>query len=178
MQSIETLSGLERRVDLTVPSAQVDNTLEIMRRQRATYETVTRGAQDGDRVTIDFRGTLDGVAFDGGSSTDFPLVLGQGRMLPEFETALQGMAASESKTFPLTFPADYRATNLAGKAAQFEVSVKKVEEAKLPAIDAQFARSLPSPDFGSRRGVPATRSLLSLTAALNASPTLSLSTSA
>ena len=137
------LSGAEvQRASCAVGDAQVDNTLEIMRRQRATYETVTRGAQDGDRVTIDFRGTLDGVAFDGGSSTDFPLVLGQGRMLPEFETALQGMAASESKTFPLTFPADYRATNLAGKAAQFEVSVKKVEEAKLPAIDAQFAKSL------------------------------------
>ena len=113
-----------------------------MRRQRATYEAVTRGAQDGDRVTIDFRGTLDGVAFEGGSSTDFVLALGQGRMLPEFEAALQAMTPGVSKTFPLTFPADYRAKDLAGKQVEFEVTVKKVEAAKLPTLDAEFAKSL------------------------------------
>ncbi len=137
------LSNAEvQRATCHVGDAQVDSTLEIMRRQRATYEAVTRGAQDGDRVTIDFRGTLDGVAFEGGSSTDFVLALGQGRMLPEFEAALRAMTPGDSKTFPLTFPADYRAKDLAGKQVQFEVTVKKVEAAKLPTLDAEFAKSL------------------------------------
>ena len=131
-----------QRANCDVGDAQVDSTLAIMQRQRATYEATTRGAQNGDRLTIDFRGLLDGVAFDGGSSTDFILMLGQGRMLPEFEAALQGMAPGESKTFPLTFPADYRAKDLAGKQVQFEVTVKKVEEAKLPTLDTAFAKAL------------------------------------
>jgi trigger factor len=137
------LSGVEvQRAVCEVGDAEIDRTLDIMRKQRATYEAAARAAADGDKVTVDFVGTQDGVAFEGGSGTDFPLQLGEGRMLPEFETAVRGMAAGEKKTFPLTFPADYRATQLAGKTVQFEVTVKTVEQPVLPAVDEDFAKSL------------------------------------
>ena len=113
-----------------------------MRKQRATYEDVDRAAADGDVVTVDFKGTQDGTPFDGGTATDFPFALGQGRMLPEFEAAVAGMKPGESRTFPLTFPADYTAKELAGKTVQFEVTLKKVQQPVLPPIDAQFAKSL------------------------------------
>lgn len=125
-----------------VGDAEVDKTIEIMRRQRARYEPVQRPAADGDRVTVDFVGSIDGAPFAGGSGNDVPFTLGQGRMLPEFEAAVRGMRAGESKTFALTFPADYRATELAGKQASFDVTVKKVEQPQLPALDAEFARAL------------------------------------
>ncbi len=121
---------------------EVDKTLDIMRRQRATLTEVDRPAAEGDRVTVDYSGSVDGVAFDGGSATDFPFTVGQGRMLPEFEAAVRGMARGESKTFPLSFPADYRAAELAGKTASFDVTMKKVEQTDLPPIDADFARQL------------------------------------
>jgi trigger factor len=133
--------AVERSV-CAVGDAEVDKTLDIMRRQRATLTEVDRPAAEGDRVTVDYRGSVDGVAFDGGSATDFPFTVGQGRMLPEFEAAVRGMARGESKTFPLTFPADYRAAELAGKTASFDVTMKKVEQADLPPIDADFARHL------------------------------------
>jgi trigger factor len=131
-----------QRAVCDVGDAQIDSTIEIMRRQRATYDAVDRPAADGDRVTVDFVGSVDGTKFDGGSGTDFPFVLGQGKMLPEFEAAVRGMESGQTKTFPLTFPADYRATELAGKLASFDATVKKVEQATLPLIDADFARSL------------------------------------
>jgi trigger factor len=137
------LANIEvQRAVCEVGEAQIDSTIEIMRRQRATYDAVDRPAADGDRVTVDFVGSVDGTKFDGGSGADFPFVLGQGRMLPEFEVAVRGVASGEAKTFPLTFPADYRATELAGKLASFDVTLKKVEQATLPPIDADFARSL------------------------------------
>jgi trigger factor len=125
-----------------VGDAEVEKTIEIMRRQRATYEEVTRPARIEDRVTVDFVGSLDGTPFAGGSGTDFPITLGQGRMLPGFEDAVTGMQVGEKKTFPLDFPSDYRATELAGKTASFDVTVKKIEQANLPVLDAEFARSL------------------------------------
>ncbi len=131
-----------QRAVCEVGDAQIDSTIEIMRRQRATYDAVDHPAADGDRVTVDFVGSVDGTKFDGGSGADFPFVLGQGKMLPEFEVAVRGMASGQTKTFPLTFPADYRATELAGKLASFDVTVKKIEQATLPPIDADFARSL------------------------------------
>jgi trigger factor len=137
------LSGVQvQRAICEVGDAEIDKTLDIMRKQRATFETVQRTAADGDKVTVDFVGTQDGVAFEGGSGTDFPLQLGEGRMLPEFETAVRGTATGESKTFPLTFPADYRATQLAGKTVQFAVTVKQIEQPVLPPVDAAFAQSL------------------------------------
>jgi trigger factor len=140
---IGDLSAIEvQRAVCPVGDAEVDETIAIMRRQRATYHAVERGATDGDRVIVDYRGSLDGTPFEGGTATHFPFTLGEGRMLPEFEAAVRGMRAGESKTFPLTFPADYRAPALAGKTVQFEVTVRKVEEPRLPEVDAEFARSL------------------------------------
>jgi len=140
---IGDLSGIEvPRATCAVGEAEIDRTIEIMRRQRATFRPAERPAADGDRVTVDFAGSIDGVRFDGGSGTDFPFVLGQGRMLAEFEAAVRGLSAGQTKTFALTFPADYRATELAGKLASFEVTVKAVEQVILPEVDAEFARML------------------------------------
>lgn len=137
------LSGVDvQRAVCPVGDAEVDRTIDVMRKQRATYEAVQRPAADGDRVAVDFVGSVNGTAFDGGSGTDFPFVLGEGRMLPEFETAVRGMSVGEKKTFPLTFPADYRATELAGKAASFDVTIKKIEQPVLPAVDESFAKTL------------------------------------
>lgn len=140
---IGDLSAVEvRRAVCPVGDAEIDETIAIMRKQRATYHAVERGAADGDRVIVDYRGSLDGTPFEGGTATHFPFTVGEGRMLAEFEAAVRGMKADESKTFPLTFPADYRAPELAGRTVQFDVTVKKVEEPELPAVDAEFAKSL------------------------------------
>jgi trigger factor len=137
------VSGAEiKRAVCTVGDAEIASTIEMMRKQRARFEDVTRSAAIGDIATIDFKGTLAGVAFEGGSATDFELTLGQGRMLPEFETAVPGMKPGESKTFPLTFPADYTAQDLAGKSVEFEVTLKKLKQPLLPPVDAAFAQSL------------------------------------
>lgn len=137
------LSAVEvQRAVCEVGDAEIDSTLEIMRRQRASYEEAARAAADGDRVTLDFIGYVGGEPFEGGKGADYPFVLGQGRMLPEFESAVRGLQAGESKTFPLTFPADYRASELAGKEASFEVTIKKVEQPVLPPLDATFAQAL------------------------------------
>lgn len=131
------------RASVEVSDADVQRTIDILRKQRANYEAREgRAAQDGDRVTLDFAGTIDGVPFDGGKAEKFPFVLGQGRMLPEFEAAVQGMKAGESKTFPLEFPADYGGKEVAGKKAEFAITVTEVAEAVLPAVDAEFAKSL------------------------------------
>jgi trigger factor len=141
--TVGDLAGIAvQRAVCPVGDAEIDRTLEIMRQQRATYEDVSRPAQADDIVVIDFHGTLDGTPFDGGSATDFPFALGQGRMLPDFEAAITGMRAGEVKTFDVTFPADYGAKELAGKVAQFEVTVKKVQHPVLPPIDSEFAKSL------------------------------------
>jgi trigger factor len=128
------------RASCTVGEAEVDKTVDILRRQRVTWEPVQRGAQDEDRVTIDFAGTLDGVPFEGGTATDFQFQLGQGRMLPDFETGTRGAAPGEKRTFPVAFPEDYGSKDLAGKTAQFEVTVKQVEQPVLPELDEAFAK--------------------------------------
>src|SRR3990172_1151719 len=115
------------RVTCQIGDAEVDKTVEILRKQRVTWNPVERAAQDGDQVTIAFTGTLDGVAFDGGSGSDFPFVLGEGRMLPDFETGVRGMKAGETRTVAVNFPEGYGSKDLAGKEAQFEISVSKVE---------------------------------------------------
>lgn len=141
--AVGDLAGVDvQRATCVIGEAEVDRTLEIMRRQRATYEDVTRAAAEGDVVTVDFKGTQDGTPFDGGTASDFPFTLGQGRMLPEFEAAVAGMSPGGAKTFPLTFPVDYTAKELAGKTVQFEVTLKKVQQPVLPPVDAQFAKSL------------------------------------
>jgi trigger factor len=130
------------RVSCAVGDAEVDKTVEILRKQRTEWTAAGRAAADGDRVTIDFAGTLDGVAFQGGTAADFPFVLGEGRMLADFETGVRGASEGEKKTFPVAFPEDYQAKELAGKTAQFEVTLKKVEAPNLPAVDEAFARQL------------------------------------
>jgi trigger factor len=132
---------VERPV-LAVGDAEVDKTIEILRRQRSTWDAVTRASQAGDRVTIDFTGRIDGAEFAGGKGADVAIVLGERQMLPDFEAGLSGMAAGERKTFPVAFPADYAGREVAGKTAEFEVAVKKVEQRKLPEVNADFARSL------------------------------------
>jgi trigger factor len=129
------------RPQVAVTAADVDRTIEVLRKQRAAFTPVTRGAKTGDRVIVDFTGTIDGVEFPGGQARDFPIVLGEGRMLPEFEAALAGATAGETKAFPLTFPADYHGKEVAGKNAQFTLTVKEVTEPVLPAIDAEFAKA-------------------------------------
>lgn len=128
------------RVGCAVGDAEVDRTIDILRKQRATWTPAERGAQDEDRLTIDFKGTLDGVAFEGGTATDFQFPLGQGRMLADFETGVRGAKAGETRTFDVRFPDEYGAAELAGKTAQFEVTVKLVEAPVLPAVDEDFAK--------------------------------------
>lgn len=132
---------IERPV-VEVGDQEVEKTIEILRKQRMSYQPVERAAASQDRVNVDYRGTLDGVEFAGGQAKGFNLVIGEGRTLADFESQFVGMKAGESKTFEMTFPDDYHATELAGKAVTFEVTVNAVEELKLPELDAEFARSL------------------------------------
>jgi trigger factor len=124
-----------------VTSADVDETIQVLRRQRTRYETVDRGAQQGDRAIVDFTGTIDGVEFPGGQARDFAILIGENRMLPEFEAALAGMRADERKSFELTFPADYHGKEVAGKTAHFDLTVKSVAMPVLPDVDADFAKA-------------------------------------
>ncbi len=132
---------IERPV-LEVSAKEVNKTLDILRKQRVSYEDTDRAAAKEDRVVIDFLGKKDGEPFQGGQATDYPFVLGQGMMLPDFEKAVEGARSGEAKTFDLTFPADYFAKDLAGQTVQFEVTVKQVQAPRLPEIDAEFARSM------------------------------------
>ncbi len=148
------LSSVEiEKVLAVVSDVEIDKTIEILRKQRVHYHT--RGeagehgdgggdvaAQASDRVTIDFVGTLDGVEFEGGKAEDYAFVLGEGRMLPEFELGTTGLKVGESKTFPMTFPEDYHGKDVAGKTAEFTVTLKAIEWAHLPEVDADFAVSL------------------------------------
>jgi len=125
-----------------IADADVDKTIEILRKQRTSFVSVARAAQDGDRLAVDFEGRLDGQPFEGGSASGYQFMLGQGGMLPEFEAAARGMAPGESKTFPLRFPDDYHGKAVAGKQVSFELKVKSVDEPRLPALDADFAKAL------------------------------------
>jgi trigger factor len=125
-----------------VGEADVERTLEILRKQRTVFVAAARPAQDADRLVVDFRGTLDGVAFEGGAASGFQFVLGEGRMLADFEAAARGMKAGDSKTFPVKFPDDYHGKDVAGRQAQFEMTVKSVDEPQLPPLDAEFAKAL------------------------------------
>jgi len=132
---------VERPV-LEVGAAEVDKTLDILRKQRVAYDTVERAAAKEDRVVIDFLGKKDGEPFQGGQASDYPFVLGQGMMLPDFEQAVEGCKAGEAKTFDLTFPADYFSKDLAGQTVQFDITVKQVQAPKLPEVNEDFARTM------------------------------------
>ena len=127
-----------------VDDAAIDRTLDILRKQRQTFSQrpAAEAAVDGDRVTVDFEGKIDGETFSGGKAEDFQYTVGEGQMLKEFEEAVRGMKIGESKTFPLDFPADYHGKDVAGKQADFMVTVKKIEQANLPEVNEMFAKSL------------------------------------
>lgn len=130
------------RPTLTVSDAEVDQTIEVLRKQRTTYVAAERAAAQGDRLVIDFTGRKNGENFEGGTATDYPVFVGGGMMLPDFEAALEGVVAGQEKTFDVAFPEDYHAKDLAGSTVQFTVTVKSVEAPQLPAVDADFARAL------------------------------------
>jgi len=135
------------RPQVEVTAADVDRTVEVLRRQRATFVPAGGGAEAGDRVKVDFTGTIDGVEFPGGQAKDFTINVGEGRMLPEFEAAVVGMRAGEAKSFSLTFPADYHGKDIAGKSASFTLTVNSVEHPVVPPLDSAFATA-----FGIKSG--------------------------
>ena len=132
------------KVSADVSDAAIDKTLDILRKQRRTFSqrALDAAAQDGDRATIDFEGKVDGEPFAGNKADDFQFLVGDGQMLKEFEDAVRGMKTGESKTFPLSFPADYHGAEVAGKQADFMVTVKKLEAAHLPEVNEALAKSL------------------------------------
>lgn len=130
------------RPKVTVGDAEVEKTVEILRKQRVVYEPTERAAAIGDQVTIDYRGTLNGEEFAGGQADGYQLVVGEGKTLKDFENAVVGMKAGESKTFDLTFPDDYHAKELAGKTVSFTIKLDQVAAPQLPEINAEFAMSL------------------------------------
>lgn len=140
---IGDLSGISiERMVYELTQADVDNTIATLRKQRATFDRVDRAAQAEDRVVIDFVGKLDGEVFQGGEGKDVPVVLGRGNMLADFEAAIMGMKAGETKSFDMTFPGDYHGKEVAGKQVNFTVALHAVEAPNLPEIDAEFAKSV------------------------------------
>ncbi len=139
------LAGAEiEKVSADVSDEAIDRTVEILRKQRRTFAQRAKdaGAEAGDRVTVDFAGNIDGEPFEGGKAEGFQFVVGEGQMLKEFDDAVRGMKMGESKTFPLAFPADYHGKEVAGKTADFMVTVSKIEAAHLPEVNEQLAKSL------------------------------------
>ncbi len=132
------------RISSAVTEAAIDRTVEILRKQRRTFglRPQAEGGAEGDRVTIDFEGKIDGEPFPGGKAEAFQFIVGEGQMLEQFDQAVRGMKVGESKTFPLQFPADYQGKEVAGKEADFLVTVNKIEAQTLPAVDEALAKSL------------------------------------
>ena len=131
-----------------VADTEIDQMLDKLRRQRMTWTKVERAAADGDRVEIDFEGTVDGQAFSGNAAKNVPLELGSGSMIPGFEDQLIGVSAGDSKTIDVTFPEDYGSAEVAGKAAKFDITVHSVSEPALPELDDEFARAFGVGDGG------------------------------
>lgn len=130
------------RTTFALSEADVDATIATLRKQRAVFKKTDRAAQKDDQVKIDFVGTLNGVKFEGGEAKDFTVVPGAGRMLPEFEAAVVGMKAGETKSFDMTFPEDYHGKDVAGKQVTFTITAHSVEEPVLPEVDAEFAKAM------------------------------------
>jgi len=138
---------VERPV-VDIGEADLDEMIENLRKQRATFEESAEAAADGDKVTLDFAGSIDGEAFDGGTSTNFELALGSGRMIPGFETGIVGIKAGEVRDINVTFPSDYQAENLRDKAAVFKITAHKVSKAVLPELDDTFLAAFGVKDGG------------------------------
>ncbi|WP_348755987.1 trigger factor [uncultured Aquincola sp.] len=142
---IGDLAGAEvERVSSDVTDAAIDKTVDILRKQRRTFaqRPADAAAEEGDRVTIDFEGKIDGEPFAGGKAEGFQFIIGEGQMLEQFDKAVRGMKSGENKTFPLQFPEDYQGKDVAGKEADFLVTMTKIESQVLPEVDAAFAQSL------------------------------------
>ena len=143
--TIGDLAGAEvERVSSEVTEAAIDRTVEILRKQRRTFaqRPAVDGAAEGDRVSIDFEGKIDGETFAGGKAEGFQFLIGEGQMLEQFDKAVRGMKVGDNKTFALKFPDDYHGKDVAGKEADFLVTVKKVEVQNLPEVDGPFIKSL------------------------------------
>jgi trigger factor len=132
------------RVSTEVSEAAIDKTVEILRKQRRTFaqRPAAEGAQESDRVTIDFEGKIDGEPFAGGKAEAFQFIVGEGQMLPQFDQGVRGMKSGENKTFPVAFPADYQGKDVAGKEADFLVTMKKIEAQHLPEVNEAFVKTL------------------------------------
>ena len=132
------------RISTEVTEAAIDRTVDILRKQRRSFglRAKDEGAIEGDRVTIDFEGKIDGEPFQGGKAEAFNFVIGEGQMLEQFDQAVRGMKVGESKTFPLQVPADYHGKDVADKEADFMVTVSKIEAQNLPIVDEALAKSL------------------------------------
>jgi trigger factor len=127
--------------DVDIGDEDLDDMLMSLRKQRATWEEVKRKSKEGDRVIVDFTGTIDGEEFQGGTGTEIPVILGQGQMLPDFEKGLKGLKKDEEKTIKVKFPKDYHAEDLAGKKAEFVIKTHRVEQEVLPEVDDEFAEA-------------------------------------
>ncbi len=134
------------RVTATVADADVERTVDVLRKQRVTWAAAERAAEDGDRVTLDFLGKMDGTPFAGGEGKDHPFVLGEGRMIPEFEAGVRGMKTGETKVAAVNFPAEYGNKELAGKATTFDLTIKQVEAPVLPEVNEEFAKQFGVPN--------------------------------
>ena len=135
------LKGVKiKKPESKVKAADINKVLENMRTQQISWDEVKRKSKKGDRVIVDFAGTVDGEAFEGGTASDYPIVLGEGQMLPDFEKGIQGMKAGESKDIDVEFPEDYQA-DLAGKKAVFKIDAKTVSASSLPEVDEEFVKS-------------------------------------
>ncbi len=146
--TLADLSTIEiERPKTKILKADVDAMIDNLRKQRATTKTVKREAKEGDRVIVDFKGSIDGELFDGGTASDMPIELGKGQLLKDFEEPIVGMSAGETKTIEVTFPEDYHAEHLQGKKASFEVTVKEVTQIVLPKVDDEFCAA-----FGVKEG--------------------------
>jgi trigger factor len=132
------------RVTTEVTETAIDKTVDILRKQRRTFQQrpAAEGAAETDRVTIDFEGKIDGEPFAGGKAEAFQFIVGEGQMLPQFDQGVRGMKAGESKTFPVAFPADYQGQDVAGKEADFLVTMKKIEAQHLPEVNEAFVKTL------------------------------------
>lgn len=137
--------GIEKAV-VEINENDIDSTLDRICKQRVTYKNVQRPAQIGDRVQIDFRGTINGNEFSGGKADDVQLILGDGKYLKDFEAPIVGMEIGQQKSFDVVFPEDYHGKDLAGKTATFEVKLKQLEQPVLPEVNAELAKSLGVPD--------------------------------
>ncbi len=141
--AVGDLSGaLIEKPTVEIGDAEVDKTIEVLRKQRAVFESADRAAAVGDQVRIDDRGTIDGEPFEGGSAEGAVVQLGEGRLLPDFEKNVVGLSARESNTFDMQFPEDYHGKEVAGKSAHFEIKVNEVLGARLPELDGDFAKEM------------------------------------